>query len=93
MTTFTATTDCPRCDTIAVHWLDTPRKATPQQWADYEAALEGYEPFVDSTRVEAWGGQAVKTILRRNPPPQPPTDEQGAVTRVCVECGLRWEME
>lgn len=87
---FTAVADCPRCGEIAVHWLDQPRRATQQEWDDYERAMDEYDPFAgDSTRIVAWSGDPVRTVTA-NPAPNPPLDERFTIARVCRSCSHRW---
>jgi hypothetical protein len=87
---FTASTDCPECGVLAVHWIDEPKRATEQQWAEYHAAMADYDPFGnDRVKHVAWSGQVVKTT-ETNPPPAPPRDEPWSVARVCRGCGHRW---
>ena len=91
MAEFTAITDCPRCGLIAVHWLDQPRRATEQQWADYRQAMADYDPSdTDETVIMNWSGQVVRRVAT-NPAPTPPRDEIFTVARICRDCGHRWE--
>ncbi|AID58905.1 hypothetical protein PBI_GAIA_86 [Mycobacterium phage Gaia] len=88
---FTAIADCPKCGRVAVHWLDSPRHPTEQDWADYERAMREYDPF-EECLVRNWAGDVVKR-MPAIPPPKRPVDEDGSVTRVCVDCGHRWGVE
>ncbi|MCG7607101.1 hypothetical protein [Mycobacterium sp. CnD-18-1] len=88
---FTACTECPRCDLVAVHWLDEPRKATDEDWAAYREALAIFDPFAGETKHVSFGGGVIKRVTD-NPRPQPPDNEDFTVARICVDCGYRWGM-
>ena len=86
-TPFTAWVDCPKCGTIACHWLDKPRRVTQQQLDDYARLMEARANKPDVVKV--WTGEAVQTLSDRYTPP-PPRDEIFPVARICVKCNHRW---
>jgi len=72
---FTASTDCPDCRVMAVHWIDTPRfrpdEPTPLQRAQ--------QSIHNVSSIVSYG----KTPRLYDPPGT-------TVVRVCTSCGYRW---
>lgn len=89
---FTACTECPRCDLIAVHWLDEPRKASDEDWAAYREALTDHDPLADPGQCALAWKDCVGRVITNSPGPQPPDNEDFTVARICVDCGYRWGM-
>lgn len=76
---FTATTDCPWCGHIAVHWLARPI---------FEPALDDRSPAARALRMVNATFDAVALLIG---PPRRRWDPPGtAVARVCLDCGYRW---
>lgn len=71
---FTASTDCPDCGHLAVHWLAEPR--LEPEWDDTPAGKAGI-------RIDRMINTMLWTGSRYDPP-------RTAVARVCVKCGYRW---
>lgn len=91
MKTFAAIDACPKCEVVDLHWIDQPRRATQQEWAEYQRAVLNFDPF-DREIKTTWSGQIVQ-CRPANRIPEAPRDETADVVRVCRVCGHRWECE
>ena len=72
---FTATTDCPDCGAVAVHWLEQPRQDPVYDDTPASRVLRMADEISDSLAAAA----GVHSIHR-----------DSEVVRVCVRCGHRW---
>lgn len=75
---FTASTDCPWCGHLAVHWIDEPRFEP----CDGGPAFQAVRMINES--IDYMAAIWCATPKRRYDPPHT------AIARVCVKCEYRW---